>query len=42
MTHDKRIGVNEALNLQYMNKENVIKLKILLLGFNFKMMAPEV
>lgn len=38
----KWIEANKALNLQYMNKENVIKLKILLLGFNFKMIAPEV
>lgn len=39
--YDKWIGANKTLNLKYTSKENLIKLKILLLGFNFKMIAPE-
>jgi len=41
MMYDKWIGANKTLNLKYTSKENLVKLKSLLLGFNFKMIAPE-
>lgn len=37
----KWIGENQALNLECMNNENLIKWKHLLLGFSFKIIAPE-
>lgn len=41
VTMYKWIEENQALNLECMNNENLIKWKPLLLGFGFKIIAPE-